>query len=390
MPKSTVEYLISIGRVIFLFFGLTTVCMAQDASNKRGFQPGNSFAIGDFETINTTNGNLMLKFPLGSLPGGRNGLSAGINLFYNSKLYDSETQWFVDPNDSCNIIGEAGEGILVCPYYQKSVLKESPQGGWQFGTMYSLKLIDRRDQFSNIPLEKQPQCLNTNLYGSWSPGYFEMRYHYKLILNFPDGSSHEMRPNGWSDGNLNDPLGDWFDIRPDGYWFDCQHTQWYQNTITYYSIDGSFLRLDIQHDNDTDPLNNPWTLYFADGSKVTNNQPNNESQRFYDRNNNYLELLGTEIRDQFNRSVGFDIAWNNGDPISTVTSQGFGETLTWTIHWKFISVLKNYWPCAETLQCPPDIQQPEQYGYPRLVIDARTGRRAKLSVSLQCADHIPY
>jgi hypothetical protein len=151
--------------------------MAQDASNKRGFQLGNSFAIGDFETINTTNGNLMLKFPLGSLPGGRNGLSAGINLFYNSKLYDSETQWFVDPNDSCNIIGEAGEGILVCPYYQKSVLKESPQGGWQFGTMYSLKLIDRRDQFSNIPLEKQPQCLNTNLYGSWSPGYSEMRYH---------------------------------------------------------------------------------------------------------------------------------------------------------------------------------------------------------------------
>jgi len=162
--------------------------MAQDASNKRGFQPGNSFAIGDFETINTTNGNWMLKFPLGSLPGGRNGLSAGINLFYNSKLYDSETQWFVDPNDSCNIIGEAGEGILVCPYYQKSVLKESPQGGWQSGTMYTLTLLDRHDQFANVPQEKKPQCWNLN-WQSYNPGYFEMRYHYKLMLNFPDGST---------------------------------------------------------------------------------------------------------------------------------------------------------------------------------------------------------
>jgi RHS repeat-associated protein len=373
MPKRTVEYLISVCRVIFLLFGLTTVCMAQDASIKRGFQPGNSFAIGDFETINTTNGNLMLRFPLGSLPGGRNGLSAGINLFYNSKLYDSETQWFVVDNQACEIVGDlAGEGIVRCPYYQKSVLKESPQGGWQFGTMYTLKLIDRRDQFLNIPPEKQPQCLNTNSYGSWSPGYYEMRYHYKLILNFPDGSSHEMRPNGWSDGNFNDPLGDWFDIRPDGYWFDCQNTQWYQNTITYYSADGSFLRLDIQHDGDSDPLNNPWTLYFPDGSKVTSNQTNNEPQRLYDRNNNYLELLGSEIRDQFNRSVGVYISWNNGDPISTVTSQGFGETLTWTIHWKFISVLKSYWPCAQSLQCPTGVQQQEPYGYPRLVIDTIT------------------
>src|SRR5690349_3726795 len=285
MPKSTAEYLISVCRVFFLLFGLTTVCMAQDASNKRGFQPGNSFAIGEFETINTTNGNLMLKFPLASLPAGRNGLSAGINLYYNSKLYDSETQWFVDPNDSCNMVGDEGSGILVCPYYQKSVLKESSQGGWQSGTMYTLTLLDRHDQFANVPPEKKPQCWNLN-WQSYNPGYFEMRYHYKLMLNFPDGSSHEMRPNGWTDGNSNDPQGDWFDIRPDGYWYDCMNTQWYQNTITYYSVDGSFLRLDIAHDSDTDPMNNPWTLYFPDGTKVTSNQPNNEPQRVYDRNNN--------------------------------------------------------------------------------------------------------
>ena len=49
--------------VTFLVLLFTSSALAQDASNKRGFQPGNSFAIGDFETINTTNGNLMLRFP---------------------------------------------------------------------------------------------------------------------------------------------------------------------------------------------------------------------------------------------------------------------------------------------------------------------------------------
>jgi hypothetical protein len=45
--------------------------------------------------------------------------------------------------------------------------------------------------------------------------------------------------------------------------------------------------------------------------------------------------------------------------------------LTWTITWKWISVLKNYWPC-ETLACDPEIQQQEPYGLGRVVIDTIT------------------
>lgn len=190
----------------------------------------------------------------------------------------------------------------MCPYYQKQVLKES-EGGWTFGMGYYLKLIDRHDEFNNIPWEQRPQCLNSGI-NTGSPGFYEMRYHYKLMLIMPDGSSHEMRPNGWTDGNSNDPLGDYFDIRPDGYWNTCQGVQWYTNTITYYSIDGSFLRLDVQHDGNTAMgwWDNPWTLYMPDGSKVTSNQPG-EPQRFYDRNNNYVEFVGNQIWDQFNRSI---------------------------------------------------------------------------------------
>src|SRR5882724_9511124 len=88
--------------VILLLCGSATFAIAQDATNKRGFQPGGSYAMGDLETINTTNGNLMLHFPLASLPVGRGGLSASINLIYNSKLYDSETQYFADYNHGCH------------------------------------------------------------------------------------------------------------------------------------------------------------------------------------------------------------------------------------------------------------------------------------------------
>ena len=369
---------------------ITSVCLAQDGSNRRGFNPGNSFSIGDIETINTTNGNLMLHFPLGMLPAGRNGLTAGINVYYNSKLYESQTQWLSVENESCEMVGQDPDAVLVCPYYQKSVLKESPEGGWQIGSVYSLKLLDRHDQFVTLPPERYPQCTLSDID---PPGYYEMRYRYKLILNFPDGSSHEMRPNGWNDGNFNDPLGDWFDIRPDGYWFDCQNFQWYQNTITYYSTDGSFLRMDIAHDSDSDPLNNPWTLYFPDGSKVTSNQPNSEPQRLYDRNNNYVEFLGGEVRDQFNRSVAISSSWENNLPVWTVTSQGFGQTLTWTIRWKWISVLKDYWPCTETFSCPPQVQQQEPYGMPRLVVDTITmpAQAGGLSYQFQynAPNHVP-
>jgi len=355
------HYLKSICLVVILGCLFTSNSSAQDASNKRGFQPGNSFSIGDFETINTTNGNLMFKFPLAGLPAGRNGLTAGINLYYSSKVLDSQVRYF-DKLNSCV------HNSPDCPYYKKVLLKESDQGGWHFGMGYSLKVIDRREEFVYVPVELQPTCSISD------PRYFEMRYHIKLILNMPDGSTHEMRPNGWTDGNFNDPLGDYFEISPDGFWFDCNTSQWYTNTITYYSIDGSFLRLDIQHDGNTAGgwQDNPWTLYFPDGSKVTTNQPNNEPQRFYDRNDNYVEFVGNTIRDQFNRSISISSGTQNGKPVNTITSQGFGETLTWTVQWKTISVLKNYWPCEDWLACDPEIPQQEPYGWLRSVVDTIT------------------
>src|SRR5712691_13478371 len=88
----------------------------QETAPKRGFQAGGSYALSDIESINTTNGNLMMHFPLASLPVGRGGLTAGINLIYNSKLYNSHTSWFRDYGRPCQ--SDGGEPAqLICPYY---------------------------------------------------------------------------------------------------------------------------------------------------------------------------------------------------------------------------------------------------------------------------------
>jgi hypothetical protein len=85
--------------------------------------------------------------------------------------------------------------------------------------------------------------------------------------------------------------------------------------MTYYSIDGTYLRLEFAHDGDSDWANNPWTLYFPDGGRITGG---NAPQRIYDRNNNYLDIqnitynshAATRIVDQLGRQIIVEYAGN--------------------------------------------------------------------------------
>lgn len=100
-----------------------------------------------------------------------------------------------------------------------------------------------------------------------------------------------------TNGNLilNLPKGEgYFEIRPDGFLETCSGGQWTSNDLTYYSVDGTFLKLVIKHNSAHNGLwNNEWTLYFPDGGRVTFNEPGAGGQRIYDRNNNYIELQNT-------------------------------------------------------------------------------------------------
>ena len=53
---------------------------------ERGVSSNKSYSISDIETMGLYSGNLMFNVPLGSLPAGRGGMSAGINLRYDSKI----------------------------------------------------------------------------------------------------------------------------------------------------------------------------------------------------------------------------------------------------------------------------------------------------------------
>ncbi len=60
--------------VIALLTGAVDTRAQEGTQPKRGFHPAGSYALGDLETISTTNGNLMLHIPMASLPAGRDGV----------------------------------------------------------------------------------------------------------------------------------------------------------------------------------------------------------------------------------------------------------------------------------------------------------------------------
>jgi hypothetical protein len=293
--------------VVFLICLSATVA-AQEKSPERGFRPAGSYALSDIETISTTSGNMMVKVPLAGLPAGRGGLSASLNLLYNSKLYDAFPMG-IQVNQS---------------YYDVTRLKKSQAGGWRYGFKY--ELYDEGRYPGSDEFGEQNGCL-----------VFD-RYVTRLSLITPDGGRHLLRLAGHTDG--------------DGYqnvWMDgsamCQGTP-VETTLSYYTTDGTFLRLDVEHDGDANGLNNLWTLFLPDGGRVTGG---GASQRIYDRNNNYIEIVNgsynghsaTYLNDQVGRSI--IIEYESATNQDSIHVRGVAnELLTSTVAWSNIQVRKSY------------------------------------------------
>jgi hypothetical protein len=284
---------------------------AQSKTTDRGFQPGGSYAIGDIETINTTNGNLMFRLPLAKLPAGRGGLSAGINLLYNSKIYESYNQNIPD--------GYGGT-------HPATYLRASEDGGWRYGISYQLRTI-----FKYMDSEP-PQCSDP-----------AALFVYKTQLIFPDGGTHEFRPQGFRDDEFDDG---WFGVEAGG-GQPCGAPP-VTSTISFFSIDGSYLRLDVSYDpNPSDGIDPTWTLYFPDGGRVTGG--GTAPQRIYDRNNNYVEIQNatynnhpaTKLLDQLGRYV--IIEYGSAANQDSIHAWGFNnEHMQSDVKWKTISVQKTY------------------------------------------------
>lgn len=310
--------LLALAGVVCGLFSAGVELRAQaSASPQRGFSPGSSYAISDMEAISTTGGNLIFRVPLASLPPGRGGSpGAGVSLFYNSKLWDSYLSTYSDPLGNQNT---------------RNHLTRSPEGGWRYGVRYDVKMDDRMAQYDD---STRPDCT--------SP---EALFRWKLKVSFPDGSTHEFRPLDYPE---HDALDGHYWVMPDGYErHPCRPSRLVTtDKVVYYSTDGTYLRLEFEHDADsTDWRNNPWTLHLPDGRRVTGGGP---TQRLFDRNHNFTEIqeLGpaaggpaTKVVDQLGRSIL--IEYGAGFDVITVKGTG-GEELRWTVRWKGVAVNKTY------------------------------------------------
>lgn len=343
--------------VVLLCATLLSLCvnilnpLAQGTTPQRGFQPGGAYSVSDIETISMASGNMILNFPFGKLPAGRGGLSAQITLLYNSNLYDSHISY--QPDYSQPPVPGTGESPLV----QRNIIRHSDEGGWRYGVGYALKLINRMDEY---PLDLRPRYPDNKALDK-----------YRVKMSFPDGSLHDFILRGsYSAQSLYDG---YTSLRPDGWraaWVsggNCSGQQYplvedklfTTGTLTYYTADGTYLRLDVEHDADTNPINNPWTLHLPGGGRVSSR---NGSQRIYDRNNNYVELVRTtlgngheaiKLVDEVGREVVLEYGYGqNEDAIHVKGTNGVG--LTYRIKWKSIQASKSYLTTSEADGGMPD------------------------------------
>src|SRR5215218_4554735 len=76
-------------RLLVLIFLLPCALLADTfPSQERGFQAEKAFHVGDFDTVNLFNGNLVLTIPIGGSYPVSGGLAYGLTLAYNSNVWD--------------------------------------------------------------------------------------------------------------------------------------------------------------------------------------------------------------------------------------------------------------------------------------------------------------
>lgn len=291
--------------------------------------PAGTYSVSKVEAVNPVNGNVMLRIPLVSLPPGRGGMSVGVNLLYNSLLYDIEPRWEQRTSDS------------TWHMISRMRLSTSSQGpsGWQLGFSYEL-IQDYR-----------PQPWTTNASGHLVPNSSctvqENQYTYALSVKLPDGSVHPLLLQG----REHSPGTYYYQYSMNGTPSTCsaivQGAQQLSGTLVYTTADGSFLRVEVQTGS---PYITSWSLYLPDGTKVTGEAASLSANVIQDRNGNTVRVcrvVNAEQDQYITRLV--EVLNGTGDPCdiaggqryleinehlnapTTVWRSGTAPSVTWTI-----------------------------------------------------------
>jgi RHS repeat-associated protein len=240
-----------------------------------GLMATGSYTASETDRVDVTNGNVSMVYPLAKLPPGRGGSGFGLNLLYDSKLWT----WEYD--------------------FEREVLVANAASNWRYGLGYSLEL----KEYPNWTWNTECALPVHNI------------FLFQLRLISPDGSKRvlQLRNNGYV-GYRNEST--YYPVRMDGfneYRNLCGAGSAFESgTLTYYTTDGSFLRVDIVIDGDGNMYNNAWTLYLPDGGRVVGQTAQNAPQTIYDRNGNWVTID--------NQTLG------NGNPARVVTDQ-FGRSI---------------------------------------------------------------
>ena len=370
MRTGTMRWLAEAILVSALGLGAPSLWAQDTEVPERGLQVTGSYRLGEIETINTKNGNVMLSVPLGSLPPGRAGEPGfALALNYNSKLWDL---WVKNVPLGGTVTpqpppGPGQQGPPPPPrrtQYQihRELRKNFANPGWHYNYDYLLRVEDRswhHPELNNLPTEPTPNY-EVEDRKSW--------YRYKVWMVLPDGSARLFRPVGESD-LAGCSLGcddDYFRILPTGWKRKDDYTNGWErpvgSTVSYYSVDGSYLRLDFEADGssatEADAENwqdNRWVLYYPDGRQVRGEGKNADS--LVDRNGNVTtiarvdkyayqgsEYPAVEIIDAVGRTVTVvHGAGANGATVVIQTGVEDKEDLIWTVAWTDLKACRDYY-----------------------------------------------
>jgi len=282
--------------------GFSSLALGQQTAARpdRGTMPGATYQTSDIENISLSNGNVNLSIPLAGLPpmaGGK--LSWTLSAQYNSKI------WNVNRSEN-DAYDESFHPYVV------DMPQLSDLGGWRIGGQYTIGIRSAQDDYAyltDIP-ENYPSQLDYNL---------RMNYNwFKVVLQMPDGSEHELRPMDYScyGGSETFLMG------------YCSDSPYTHSSMRYYSFDGSYIFAQINSNATT------WTVTLPDGTKIIQGT---DAQRIQDTNGNKIKIYGTSSGDtvtmhyqdeQTGREVtyAYDPTANSGDGQGVVSYKTVGGT----------------------------------------------------------------
>lgn len=283
-----------------------------------------SYTLDNIESVNSVDGNVNLRIPVAHLPAGPGGFSAGVNLIYNSAIFDIQT-----------VIPVSNPSVL-----QMSYVPSAHGGGWNYSYKYTLWSQTRVSVFSTVTCA----AVSTAEAANW----------YKTILTTPDGANHVLRLVGALDSNGNTYNGTL--SSDNGQSYDLYDFAGYTNlncglslgrfsgTLIFASADSTYLRVEAN------TVTNTWKVFYPNGTQITGpiivtaaHAVDSDATQIVDRNGNTLDITGncavgsacTEtLTDGQSRTITMSYASNaSGTWTDAITWPGPNGSVTTNVNW---------------------------------------------------------